>query len=200
MPLWRFLDSPCKNLRPKFLFVLFLLSYSIGEVKIDNETFSLYVSEMHMVQSDLQMLIEKTADFIWILCDVVKSGLRESRACRACLLTILGHAWFLSRFIEALWLCCIQGHHTKSFFTTRLRLGIALQSPEVLHFVGKDFPFGLVPENEGARQNRNLKSGKLMARILDQQQAARSLEYSLLCPFVVFIFLSYTNLYSTSFT
>lgn len=90
----------------------------------------------------------------------------------------------------------------KVFFTTRLRLGIELQSPEVLHFVGKDFPFGLVPENEGARQNRNLKSGKLMARILvfDQQQAVRSLEYSLLCSFVVFIFLSYTNVYSTSFT
>lgn len=67
VPLWGFLDSPYKNLRPKFLFVLFLLSYSIGEVKIDNETFSLYiVSEMHMVQFDLQMLIEKTADFIWI--------------------------------------------------------------------------------------------------------------------------------------
>ena len=56
MPLWRFLDRPSKNLRPKFLFVLFLLSYSIGEVKIDNETFSLcIVSEMHIVQSDLQM-------------------------------------------------------------------------------------------------------------------------------------------------
>ena len=157
---------------------------------------------MHIVQSDLQMLIAENADFIWILCDVVKSGLREPRACRACLLTVLGHAWFLSRFIEALWLCCIQGHHAESFFTTRLRLGIELQSPEVLHFVGKDFPFGLVPKNEGARQNRNLKSGKLMARILvfDQQQAARSLEYSSLCSFVVFIFLSYTNVYSTSFT
>ena len=131
---------------------------------------------------------KKTADFTWILCDVVKSGLHESRASRACFLTILGHAWFLSRFIEALWLCCIQGHHTKSFFTTRLRLGIELQSPEVLHFVGKDFPFGLLPENEGTRQNRNLKSGKLMACILvfDQQQAARSLEYSLLCSFVVY--------------
>lgn len=32
------------------------MSYSIGEVKIDNETFSLcIVSEMHIVQSDLQM-------------------------------------------------------------------------------------------------------------------------------------------------
>ena len=60
MPLWRFLDRPYKNLRPKFLFVLFLLSYSIGEVKIDNETFSLcIVSEMHIVQSDLQMQIKK---------------------------------------------------------------------------------------------------------------------------------------------
>lgn len=41
-----------------------------------------------------------------------------------------------------------------------------------------------------------------MARTLvfDQHQAARSLEYSLLCSFVVFIFLSYTDVYSTSFT
>ena len=140
---------------------------------------------------------KNTRDFTWSLCDVVKIS-RVSRV----FTHDIGACVVLSRFIEALWLCCIQGHHTESFFTTRLRLGIELQSPEVLHFVGKDFPFGLVPKNEGARQNRNLKSGKLMARTLvfDQHQAARSLEYSLLCSFVVFIFLSYTDVYSTSLT